>query len=180
MTGYFDSMHSEVHATRGLEENAAMDALTAIEERVVRDVTLAAELPSFPEEYIDSIAAVVMRYGVATTPIEHLADVDDADEYRERLLRMESDLHSTFHGVAHVLGGGWDNPTRGVREIISRGEERRYEILHRERDALIAKHYPGGVYAVDENAASLVRLGETVLATWVTPSAMMRDLRGRS
>ena len=183
MTAYFDTKTTAIHDTRSLAEDAALNALIALETEMVNDVTLAAELPDFPPEYADTIAKIVMQHGYASTPHEHLAEVEDAAEYRQRLTRLASDLHSVFHGVAHADGPLRDDPLHGVLRLLGNGEERRAAILRRERDALVAKHYPGGVYGIDDGdegtgCPRVIRDGN-VLVTWVTPSAMMRALRAK-
>ncbi len=127
MTAYFDRIDSEIHATRSLPEWKKASALEKIERRLVHDVTIAVELPGFDEDLREAVHRVVMRYGVATLPINApRADFEFNDEYGQRLASMASDLHTIFHGwCSRNLAEHSDDPRARLQAFYVQGEERR-------------------------------------------------------
>lgn len=96
---------------------AAWDALYALDERIVRDVSIAVMMPTVParggvEERPacpTAIAAhvhrLIARYSVsAQGGGRHTgtADYETDEEYRAGLLRLSWDLHTVFHELGHT------------------------------------------------------------------------------
>ena len=130
MTTYFDRISSAIDDTRRLPEFAMTDALETIETRMVFDATIAAELPGFPDDLRDAIHRVVLRYGVATLPVNAPpADVEHDNEYAQRLADMGSDLHDIFHAYARTSPECSDSPRSRLQMYYAQGEERREALV---------------------------------------------------
>jgi hypothetical protein len=95
------------------------DALYALDERIVRDVSIAVMMPTVPARggvevrpaCPSAIAAhvhrLIARYSVSAQcggRREGAADYETDDEYRSGLLRLSWDLHTVFHELARTEG----------------------------------------------------------------------------
>ncbi len=96
---------------------ATWDALYALDERIVRDVSIAVIMPTVPARggaevrpacpvaYADRVHRLILRYSVAAQcggRHEGGADYESDEEYRAGLLRLSWDLHSVFHDLARL------------------------------------------------------------------------------
>ncbi len=107
----------------------APEELSKIEEDLVRDVTVCAMSPGFPEDLSVAIHKAVLRYGVTMLPTNAYpaADFETLYEHRSRLYILNGDLHSIFHEAAHR--GFGDNPLNPVRRLYALGEEERERLV---------------------------------------------------
>lgn len=161
MTGYFDSMRDRVRVTELYPEGKRAEALEPIEREMVEEVTLSAEHPTMPAAYRRAIHAAILKWGVTTLPREApVFDYELDAQYADRLLHLESDLHSIFHGLASSDSPGWgDSPTGGRRKVLDSGEEYR-ERLFRGEDPT-GDPFPGEVVSVRKLKLSvLAKLGD--------------------
>lgn len=141
MTSYFDDIGSELRrvgqdlAHAGEEDFAAnhraSDALEAIEERLVRDVTLCVEMPGCPEKIRDAVHRTVLAHGVVTLPTYCVhAGFDTTEEHLRAIEAMGGALHSIFHDLAgRGIHGFSDSPLTPLRVLYGVGDERRYEMI---------------------------------------------------
>lgn len=134
MTSYFDGRHEELRKVEeaikarpeAVSEHAA--AIEAIDAGVVWDVTLAAEMPVFPEDLRLRVHNVVLKYTAACQPVnsKNLPDYESIEDYARDIHKMIWDLHTVFHDVAsRKLQGFSDDPRAPLRVIYARGEEER-------------------------------------------------------
>ena len=128
MTAYFDRKGSEIVKSLSLstdpEDVVVSQELERIELEMVRDVSLAAELPGCPASIRRSIHTTIRKYGVASQPGNFgWSGVDSNAEWRRRLDRMASDLHDSFHALAYSAPHRTDNPLNPVRTAIGRGDD---------------------------------------------------------
>jgi hypothetical protein len=141
MTIYFDSRHEEL---RKVEEaikarpeavNEHVAAIEAIDAGIVWDVTLAAEMPGFPDDLRLQVHDAVLKSTVACQPVnsKNLPDYESIED-RARAIHgmiwdlhtMIWDLHTIFHDVASRKSQGFsDDPRAPLRTIYARGEEER-------------------------------------------------------
>jgi hypothetical protein len=142
MTAYFDSRHEEINKLAANDINTAgvqgaydlMRRLVELESAIVWDVTIAAEMPGFPEDLRDQVHRVVLKYGTETLPVNMPpgtgAQYDEFPDHCRGLNSMVWDLHTIFHEVAKLqLGGFSDDPRCPLRIIYSRGDERREQMV---------------------------------------------------
>lgn len=134
MTSYFDSRHEELRKVEesirttpeAMREHAA--AIETIDSGVVWDVTLAAEMPGFPEDLRLQVHNIVLKYTAACQPInsKNRPDYESIEDHTRSIHEMIWDLHTVFHGVAErKLQGFSDDPRAPLRVIYARGEEER-------------------------------------------------------
>lgn len=137
MTAYFDTFASEVDKAVRLDaaapqEERQWERLAELEERIVREVTLAVELPGFPADLRLAAHRAMVVHGVTTQPqscFPAWADISDPLELAEHLRRMGSDLHTVFHALSRREIGETDDPTARAREYLSAGEDARLAII---------------------------------------------------
>ena len=89
MTAYFDRKGSEIVKSLSLstdpEDVVVSQELERIELEMVRDVSLAAELPGCPASIRRSIHAAIRKYGVVSQPgNSYWSCVDSNEEWRDR------------------------------------------------------------------------------------------------
>ncbi len=129
MTAYFDRKGSELHEafaddSEDRESYVVSQELERIELEMVRDVSLAAELPGCPASIRRSIHAAIRKYGVVSQPgNSYWSCVDSNEEWRDRLGCMANDLHDAFHALAYSAPHRTDNPLRPLLTALGHGEE---------------------------------------------------------
>jgi hypothetical protein len=135
MTAYFDQRHEEVNALKAIDPEAHPEVyrkLVELEAAIVWDVTLAAEMPGFPENLRDQVHRLVLKYGTETQPVNAVAAPSyfDFDDHCDAINHLVWDLHTVFHEVAKLhLDGFGDDPRTPLRIIYARGEERRENMV---------------------------------------------------
>ena len=132
MSGYFDAIDNRIRNLK--EDDYAEDGTTTaynLEMELVRDVTVCAMLPGFPEDLKRPIHETVLKYGIHTLPRNAAPrDFETFDQHRELLRRLSSDLHTIFHAVGHSESPGFsDNPLSGLRNLYDKGDEEREALL---------------------------------------------------
>ncbi len=128
MTAYFDDFSSTLRDLRHKAPHLHMyDEANALEERLVRDCTLASSASRFPPELRKAVHVAVLRHGVCTLPINAVpADFETWEEHLRRLHNLGSDLHDVFHALVRLDIGYSDTPTAvtAVEWISPREDER--------------------------------------------------------
>lgn len=130
MTSYFDRKSCEIDkaSSRGDDPEgiAVSQELERIELEMVRDASLAAELPGCPASIRRSIHAAIRKYGVASQPGNFgWSGVDTNVEWGMRLERMTNSLHDSFHALGRSAAHRTDSPMSPVRFAIGRGADYR-------------------------------------------------------
>jgi hypothetical protein len=129
MTQYFDEKGRELTA---IEKAQDVMALMEWERRLVFDCTVAAMLPTCPDDIATKIHATVLRYGVYSLPVNASEkDFESMHEHVRLLNMLHFDLHSHFHDIAR--GGFSDNPLAGLNVLYARGEEVREQMVEAEK-----------------------------------------------
>jgi hypothetical protein len=134
MTNYFDSRHEELRRVEeaikarpeAVSEHAT--AIEAIDAVVVWDVTIAAELPGFPDDLRLQVHNVVLKYTAACQPVnsKNLPDYESIEDHARAIHKMIWDLHTVFHEVAErKLQGFSDDPRAPLCALYTRGEKER-------------------------------------------------------
>jgi hypothetical protein len=124
---------------------ATWDALYALDERIVRDVSIAVMMPTVPtrggvEERPACPAAVaahvhrlIARYSVsAQGGGRHTgsADYETDEEYRAGLLDLSAGLHAVFHELAHIEGWRYgDELERVTGWLVADAEQAREDVV---------------------------------------------------
>jgi plasmid maintenance system antidote protein VapI len=127
MTSYFDRKSCEIDKAYSLGDDpegiAVSQELERIELEMVRDVSLAAELPGCPASIRRSIHEAIRKYGVASQP--GWSGVDTNLERRWLLERMTNSLHDSFHVLGSSAAHRTDSPMSPLRFAIGRGADYR-------------------------------------------------------
>jgi hypothetical protein len=119
MSSYFDAIDNEIYERINLY---------ATEEKLVRDVTICAMFPGFPEDLRKHVHAAILRNGINSLPtFAYEADPATDDDVARCLGRLNSDLHDIFHEAARR--GLSDSPSYPLRLLASAGEEERENLV---------------------------------------------------
>lgn len=123
---------------------ATWDALYALDEKIVRDVSIAVmmptvparggveERPSCPSAIAAHVHRLIARYSVSVQAGGRrtgAADYETDEEYRAGLLRLSWDLHTVFHELAHTEGWRYgDEPERVTGWLVADAEQARQDV----------------------------------------------------
>ena len=121
MTAYFDRMTSQVL-------KAPDEALAALDEEIVRDMSLACSEPGFPPDLRAKIDQLLLEWSPTVNGKLQLAPwtgPSDTMEPRECLRKLLWDLHSCFHELAEIVPGRGDGPLVWIGSLEAEAEERR-------------------------------------------------------
>lgn len=125
MSSYFDAIGQRIAAT---SEDNAWEELGKIEEELVRDVTVCAMFPDFPDDLRLAIHKTVLRYGVTCLPtIAYPRDFETVEQHKTLLYELNGDLHSIFHEAAHR--GLGDHPLNPLRRLYALGDAEREQLV---------------------------------------------------
>jgi hypothetical protein len=135
MTAYFDNAREGISMP-----DASVDDLWAIDEALVRDVSICAAWPGMPGRFSAQIHECVLEYSwaVNTEALVRACPRDIAD-YVNRLHTLEHGLHDVFHALAE-----WafhapcdtsfsDDPRQPLTELYWRAKRARFEIAERNK-----------------------------------------------
>lgn len=120
MSSYFDAFDSRLSQADNSE-------LSALEEELVRDVSICSEVQGFPTALLPTLHRTLMKFSVATRD-RYLpeSEVDSEDDHRRAIGNMSTALHTLFHSVAQLgLPGFTDNPLSPLRHLESNAEDYR-------------------------------------------------------
>ena len=138
MTTYFDTMSRNA---RDAFLRGSWDELHEVEKELVRDITLAIELPGFPEDLRLAAHRALLGCAVVTLPegltqeLKGWGDPPDIDDYSTWLGESIHALHTIFHAYARRTGES-DGPLRRVSYYLTRGDDAReaiYKAVQKER-----------------------------------------------
>lgn len=152
MTTYFDDKATQIgevqrciaqlHRVGGPDGEAAVEVsnrLDAIENELVRDVTICAEWPGCPEQIRNAIHVIVLRYAPSHQPHNALnpvaPDYEDLDGHVRCIGDLCSALHTIFHDLAsmsrHDRAPAFftDSPLAPLHDLIGEGGHRRSRML---------------------------------------------------
>jgi hypothetical protein len=104
--------------------------------RLVRDVTICAQMPNFPEDLHRQVHALVTRYGVFSLPVNAPPrDFGSLEDFKRLMHQLSSELHSVFHALVRrraaepfdafdsPLVTFTDDPRAPLRALYAVGEE---------------------------------------------------------
>lgn len=128
MTAYFDDMSRRISR---LKEVDAYDGARDLELKLVRDVTICAMWPGFPEDLRLAVHKTVLCFGIQSLPVNaEPADFEFWEEGRQRLHRLCSDFHDIFHELARRdIYGFSDSPKMPLAVLYATGEEERERMV---------------------------------------------------
>ncbi len=139
MTAYFDSKHEDlaklaavdITALVGEDVSTHYRKLVELEGLIVWDVTLATEMPGFPEDLREQVHKLVLKYGTETQPVNsHGPEYEEFADHCKGINSLVWDLHTVFHEVAkRQLDGFSDDPRTPLRILYARGEEHREQMV---------------------------------------------------
>lgn len=128
MTAYFDDFSTALRDLKRKGPHTYMyDEANALEERLVRDCTLASCASRFPSDLRRAMDLAVLRFAVYTMPAgAPPADFETWDEHLGRLHALGNTMHDIFHALASLDVGYTDTPTTVVAiEWLGPREEER-------------------------------------------------------
>ena len=137
MSSYFDACASSIRDALGTPYSGTfnrLDTFHQIEKTLVRDCTIAAMLPGFPEDLRLAVHRAVLRHGIVTLPDNaEPADFETDAEHARRLRDLCSDLHDVFHAVAHATDLG-DHPVTALdKRFYWPGQEERERLVEEDK-----------------------------------------------
>lgn len=136
MTTYFDAaseraraLLAKVRAADDGYDDEAQKAIIALEQEVVRDVTVCAEWPSFPVGIKHAIHATILKYASNSQPrncVPQCPEYEDLAAHIRGIDDMCSRLHSCFHDLGHLrLDNFTDDPRFPLWCLFGVGEDSR-------------------------------------------------------
>jgi hypothetical protein len=136
MTAYFDDIQT---ALLDVPEGVFLPSwFTPIEQNLVRDVSIASELPHFPKGFRKKANKLILQWGVTTLPDNLEFDYDRDEQAIARIRRLASELHSLFHEIARSMESqgfqrNMDNPLAFLALLADKSEYRRLLMAKEEK-----------------------------------------------
>lgn len=133
MTFYFDNKGEQLAKVQKMLDfsREAQLALEAIDNTVVFDVSVCAEMPGFPVDLRGAIHRTILKYSVMGQPANSPGlNFESLRDYVNSIGNLLSELHSIFHEVAMWrLTNFSDDPGTPLRVLCARGELLREELV---------------------------------------------------
>jgi hypothetical protein len=132
MTMYFDDFQEKLSDIDPEDFRLLID----IENDLVMDCTICAQMPGFPSDLKVRIHKIVLKYGIHNLPLNAPPrDFEFSWEHMDLLRSMGSDLHSVFHDVARLeLDRFSDSPKMPLMALYTDGEIVREQMIEREKE----------------------------------------------
>lgn len=148
MTTYFDTFDNRLRDIAACHAAGVCvsEELGAMETELVRDVSVAAMVPGFPDALRSLIHRAVLRWSYFTRARE-LPEIDFDDDivWIRRLRGMSDALHGIFHEVGRSgVDGFGDSPLRAIQTLADRAEDERLAMFAADPSLAPARpHVPG-------------------------------------